>query len=86
MAYQNQNFKDEVITHSAMILGYAEKFEQARWVTHIITPDIVKASFGRSNDFREDDKVSTGSSKQEDYFLIAYFFYISVKIMLYRSN
>ncbi len=64
------DFKDEVITHSAMILGYAEEFEQARWVTHIITPDIVQTSFGRSNDFREDGKVSTGSAKQEDYFLV----------------
>ncbi|WP_338813351.1 DNA/RNA non-specific endonuclease [Bernardetia sp. Wsw4-3y2] len=64
------DFKDQIITHSAMILGYAEEFEQARWVTHIITPDIVQTSFGRSNDFREDDKVSTGSSKQEDYFLV----------------
>ena len=64
------DFKDEVITHSAMILGYAEEFEQARWVAHIITPDIVQTSFGRSNDFREDEKVSTGSATQEDYFLI----------------
>lgn len=64
------NFQDEVITHSAMILAYAEEFEQARWVTHIITQDIVKASFGRSNDFREDEKVSTGSSQQQDYFLV----------------
>jgi endonuclease G len=64
------DFKDEVITHSAMILAYTEEYEQARWVTHIITPDIVQTSFGRSNDFREDQKVSTGSSKQEDYFLV----------------
>ncbi|WP_375560159.1 DNA/RNA non-specific endonuclease [Bernardetia sp. OM2101] len=63
-------FKDEVITHSAMILAYTEEYEQARWVTHIITPDIVQTSFGRSNDFREDEKVSTGSAKQEDYFLV----------------
>ncbi|WP_338762050.1 DNA/RNA non-specific endonuclease [Bernardetia sp. ABR2-2B] len=64
------DFKDEVITHSAMILTYAEEFEQARWVMHIITPDIAQTSFGRSNDFREDEKVSTGSAKQEDYFLV----------------
>lgn len=64
------DFKDEVITHSAMILGYAEEYEQARWVTHIITTDIVQTSFGRSNDFREDEKVRTGSSTQKDYFLV----------------
>ena len=64
------DFKDEIITHSAMILAYSEEYEQARWVSHIITPDIVQTSFGRSNDFREDEKVSTGSATQEDYFLV----------------
>lgn len=64
------DFEDEIVTHSAMVLGYAEEFEQARWVAHIITPDITQTSFGRSNDFREDEKVSTGSSQQKDYFLV----------------
>jgi endonuclease G len=64
------DFKDEIITHSAMMIGYAEEFEQARWVIHAITPDIAQTSFGRSNDFREDQKVSTGSAKEEDYFLV----------------
>ncbi len=64
------DFEDQIITHSAMVLAYTEKHEQARWVTHIITPDIAQTSFGRSNDFREDDKVSTGSASQKDYFLV----------------
>ena len=35
------NAKDEIIYHSAMCLVYSEQHEQAKWVAHIILPDIV---------------------------------------------
>jgi len=60
---------EEVVTHSAMSFVYSEKHEQAKWVAHIISPRIIKGSFGRSNDFRTDPKVTTGSAVEEDYFL-----------------
>jgi len=60
---------DEVISHSAMALVYDEHHEQARWVAHIIPPEVAKGSEGRSNDFRPDPKVSTGSADEADYFL-----------------
>jgi endonuclease G len=59
----------ERIEHSGMILSYAEKHEQARWVVHIITPDVKDLGVGRSNDFREDPKVKTGTAQEIDYFL-----------------
>lgn len=59
----------EVIEHSAMALSYDEEHEQARWVMHIISPDVIKGSVGRTNDFRPDPKVSTGSAVEADYFL-----------------
>ena len=60
---------DEYIEHSAMILKYAEDHEQAAWVAHMILPDIASGNHSRSNDFREDPKVSTGTAVEEDYFL-----------------
>ena len=60
---------DEYIEHSAMILKYSEDHEQAAWVAHMILPDIASGNHSRSNDFREDPKVSTGTAVEEDYFL-----------------
>jgi endonuclease G len=60
---------DELVRHSAFVLAYAEKYEQARWVAHIILPDVVKGTVTRTNDFRTDEKVKTGSAVEADYFL-----------------
>ena len=60
---------DQYIEHSAIILEYAEAHEQARWVGHIIIPDMINGTAYRSNDFRPDPKVKTGTAVEEDYFL-----------------
>ncbi|MEM8901673.1 MAG: DNA/RNA non-specific endonuclease, partial [Bacteroidota bacterium] len=60
---------EEVINHSAMSLVYDEQHEQAKWVAHIILPDIIKGDVGRTNDFRVDPLVKTGSATEVDYFL-----------------
>jgi endonuclease G len=60
---------DEVVYHSAYALVYSEPYEQAKWVAHIILPDVVNGNEGRSNDFRPDDKIKTGSAIEADYFL-----------------
>lgn len=60
---------EEIIHHSALSLVYSEQHEQAKWVAHIITPDFITGSLFRSNDFRPDPKVKTGSAVEEDYFL-----------------
>ena len=46
-----------------------ETHEQAKWVTHIITADIINGKTGRSNDFRVDPLVKTGTASEKDYFL-----------------
>jgi endonuclease G len=61
--------EDEVVWHSAMALSYSEKHEQAKWVTHVIIADVAAGNVGRSNDFRVDEKIKTGSSEEGDYFL-----------------
>lgn len=57
------------IEHSGMILEYAEEHEQAAWVAHIILPDITDGVVFRTNDFRADPKVKTGTAIETDYFL-----------------
>lgn len=59
---------EELILHTAMALVYDERHEQAKWVAHIITSDVASGNIGRSNDFRIDPKIKTGSAVEEDYF------------------
>ncbi len=63
---------DTVIEHSAMSLCYSEKHEQAKWVSHIIIPDIKGGGFSRTNDFREDSLVNTGTAVKADYWYSGY--------------
>jgi len=60
---------EELINHLAMSLVYSEKHEQAKWVTHIITTDIIDGKVKRSNNFRKDPLIKTESASQKDYFL-----------------
>jgi len=60
---------EEVVEHQALMLVYSEKHEQAKWVAHIISTQIVEGSVTRTNDFRTDPKVKTGSAEQLDYFI-----------------
>lgn len=60
---------DTLIEHRAYCLVYDEKYEQAKWVAHIISVDILNGRFGRSNDFRPDTLIKTGSAEEADYFL-----------------
>lgn len=60
---------ENYIEHSAMILEYAEAHEQAKWVAHIILPDVATGKYTRTNDFRADPKVSSKTAEEFDYFL-----------------
>jgi len=63
------NEGEELICHKALCLVYSEEHEVAKWVTHIISHDIVGGAVSRTNDFRVDSLISTGSSEEVDYFL-----------------
>lgn len=65
----NKGSEEEIIEHLAYSLSYNEAHEQANWVMHIILPAIAEGNFSRSNDFRVDDKVKTGTAEEKDYFL-----------------
>ena len=60
---------ETLIEHSAMTLVYDEEHEQAKWVAHMIVPEVIQGNVSRSNDFRPDPKVSSGSAVEADYFL-----------------
>lgn len=62
----------EVVKHNAMFLGYFEKHEQASWVSHLILPDIITGNVSRTNNFRKDPYVSTGTAVKEDYWYSGY--------------
>lgn len=59
----------EVIWHSAMAIVYSEKHEMAKWVAHILLSDVTRGSVSRTNDFRPDSLVKTGTAVEQDYFL-----------------
>jgi|SaaInlStandDraft_4_1057021.scaffolds.fasta_scaffold07846_3 endonuclease G, mitochondrial len=60
-------FNDEIIRHSAYVLGYSEEHEQARWVAYQLTSEEVSGSQKRTDNFRSDPNVSTGSASKSDY-------------------
>jgi len=60
---------DQLVNHKAISLVYSEIHEQPKWVSHLITTDIRYGSEGRSNDFRPDPLVTTGTAVETDYFL-----------------
>ena len=62
----------EVIYHKAMILGYNENHEQAQWVSHIILPDVEKGNVSRTNNFRKDSLVTSGTASKADYWYSGY--------------
>ncbi len=57
----------QLIKHSGMFLLYDENHEQARWVSHIVLPQVHLGNLSRTNDFRQDHKVLTGSADKADY-------------------
>lgn len=63
---------EELINHLAYSLVYSEQHEQAKWVAHIIIPAIINGKVKRSNNFRQDTLIKTGSATQKDYFLKTY--------------
>ena len=58
---------DQIVHHSNYTLNYSEKHEQAEWVAYTLSSSDVYGSVGRTNDFRADPKVKTGSASLSDY-------------------
>ncbi|SMO89187.1 endonuclease G [Saccharicrinis carchari] len=57
----------QIAEHTYYTLCYSEQHEQAIWVYYKLTPELVNGSEKRTDDFRPDPKVSTGSATLTDY-------------------
>lgn len=64
--YQH-SFTGERINHEKYRLSYKEAHEQAEWVYYKLNSNLANGNIERSNNFREDYSVSTGSAKPFDY-------------------
>ena len=62
----------QIIEHGGLILSYNETHEQANWVSHVIIPAVNKGNLARTNDFRRDSLVKTGSALKADYWYSGY--------------
>lgn len=58
---------DQIITHLAYTLQYSEEHEQAQWVAYRYTKSMTVKKYPRTNKFRPDLSVATGSSDPSDY-------------------
>ena len=59
--------KGEIIKHPYYTLAYSEADEQAYWVFYHLTPELINGTQSRTDDFRADPLVSTGSASLDDY-------------------
>jgi len=58
---------DQIVNHSFFTLSYAEDHEQAEWVMYTLQGNALNPAINRSNNFRPDKKVKTGSADLSDY-------------------
>jgi endonuclease G, mitochondrial len=69
--YKNFMPKDStgcLVCHKGMVICYDEKHEQARWVAYRLTAEMCNNNGEeRSNNFRTDPDVKTGSASPDDY-------------------
>ncbi len=56
------------LSHKAFLFSYSEQHEQPEWVAHVIVPDVINLGSKRTNDFRIDPLVETGTADSIDYY------------------
>lgn len=66
--YPLTHTSDTILVYKGFDLGYNEQFEQAAWVAYILTrEEIETGTIERSDDFRADTSIRTGSATPSDY-------------------
>ena len=59
---------DYIRSYTGFDLGYNEKYEQASWVAYVLTREEVESGMiNRTDNFRVDTSISTGSANLADY-------------------
>ena len=64
--------KEQIIYHTGFTLSYSETHEQASWVAYELTANEIIKKVNRSNNFKKDPKVKTGSALPSDYLRSGY--------------
>jgi len=62
----------QIVRRKYYILAYSEEHEQAAWIAYELTEREVGGSYERTDDFREDPDIATGSATLEDYYRSGY--------------
>lgn len=57
----------EIHSYTGFTLCYRDKYEQSEWVAYEINKDELKKEASRTDDFRSDPAISTGSATPADY-------------------
>jgi endonuclease G len=57
----------EIINHSAITIGYNEWHEVPQWVGYVLRREHLQDCVGRTNNFKVDPILRTGSSSPDDY-------------------
>jgi endonuclease G len=63
----HHSLKGEKISHNNYTLSYSENHEQAEWVYYILNAKSLLGSTKRTNNFKSDNKVSSGSAQPSNY-------------------
>jgi len=59
---------DTIRSYTGFDLGYSEQYEQASWVVYVITKEEIESGYvERTDNFRADASISTGSAELKDY-------------------
>jgi endonuclease G len=58
---------EKLIQHSGYSFVYSEEHEQAKWIAYVLNNKELDGIVGRSDNFREDPSVSSGSASNLDY-------------------
>ena len=59
--------REQIIYHTGFTLSYNEAHEQASWVAYELTSNELIKKVNRSDNFKQDPKVETGSALLSDY-------------------
>ena len=51
--------KGQLVDHSYYSLSYDESHEQSEWVYYLLTSDMIKGNYQRTDNFRIDNKIQT---------------------------
>ena len=58
---------DDIVRHHGYSLLYSEPDEQALWVAYLLTSDETEGNYDRTDNFRADPDIKTGSAELSDY-------------------